>query len=840
MKRLKYAVLGILASGNVGMGWTSNHYISNQTTVISGPDLTGNDYGIVMVNNSDVTNNSAISADTSGIFSNGSNLTNNASIISQQHGIEASDSVVINNTTGTITGETGFLLINSGLKNYGNIIVLNGGMGVNASETSVENYGDISGDAHGFVINQTVGNTKTFYNEGIVNVTGIALNIINYTDAVNNGRLYGQNTGLYSLNNTFLNDSSGEIKSDNMGANIAFSNLVNKGSIQGNKIGIYSEKSSIINENYIQSPLTGVVSNDGVYFENKGKIESLDTGVKITSGSNQYSGHFKNSGIIDSSNNAVLFNGADNVLELSGGSDIKGKIDGGSGENILIVNGNISLNNSEVNNFNKLIVSGDTVIDGVINLNPSVNNDYYTQSFSNVKDLSQISSETHVGKLTVKGTVNIGVDYDNISSETDKTGKIITNSLTMLNGGKVVLINKGGTTDNLITEAQKSGEKDRISIKSIIISNKQQAVNPDFKFSVSSELETLDGWKRDTVSRIENGVTVMDEIYTKESKSSDPPTNQPDPDVKPGQEYGKINSVPRNRVDLDNLNKLDNYVKRVMQTGTADMKPGDHKFSLEYSGTKFNSEFNAKNNYNYDYDVNSNGIAGSFIYKQSENLYAGFALSYSNNDVKYENNDSEDIESVNAGIFGKYTKNNWDLGARLGYGHNYHETAFDWMGLGTADSYYDSNVFKAGFDAVYNKTIFEDRLNLRPGIGIDYTRVYEGKIRTDGMSDISSASGEGFTGILGIGIGNSQNNTLKWNAGINYSYNFTDTFHEERNMSNGYKMEKLHYARDSFDAYIDFDVKVSEKFSIQAGYTYEYNENYENHNIKTGISYILK
>ena len=112
MKRLKYAVLGILASGNVGMGWTSNHYISNQTIVISGPDLTGNDYGIVMVNNSDVTNNSAISADTSGIFSNGSNLTNNASIISQQHGIEASDSVVINNTTGTITGETGFLLIN--------------------------------------------------------------------------------------------------------------------------------------------------------------------------------------------------------------------------------------------------------------------------------------------------------------------------------------------------------------------------------------------------------------------------------------------------------------------------------------------------------------------------------------------------------------------------------------------------------------------------------------------------------------------------------------------------------------------------------------------------------
>ena len=78
------------------------------------------------------------------------------------------------------------------------------------------------------------------------------------------------------------------------------------------------------------------------------------------------------------------------------------------------------------------------------------------------------------------------------------------------------------------------------------------------------------------------------------------------------------------------------------------------------------------------------------------------------------------------------------------------------------------------------------------------------------MSDISSASGEGFSGILGIRIGNSQNNILKWNTGINYNYNFTDIFYEERNVRNGYKIEKLHYAVDSFDVYIDFDIKISE------------------------------
>ena len=66
LKKIKYTVLAILACGNMSMAWTTNYYINNQATTITGPDLTGNDYGIVMVNNSDVTNNSGISASSSG------------------------------------------------------------------------------------------------------------------------------------------------------------------------------------------------------------------------------------------------------------------------------------------------------------------------------------------------------------------------------------------------------------------------------------------------------------------------------------------------------------------------------------------------------------------------------------------------------------------------------------------------------------------------------------------------------------------------------------------------------------------------------------------------------
>ena len=106
------------------------------------------------------------------------------------------------------------------------------------------------------------------------------------------------------------------------------------------------------------------------------------------------------------------------------------------------------------------------------------------------------------------------------------------------------------------------------------------------------------------------------------------------------------------------------------------------------------------------------------------------------------------------------------------------------------------------------------------------------------MSDIESATGKGAVGKIGLSLGNSGKN-FRWKAGIGYEQNFTDTFHKERKMVNGYTMEKLYYGKDTLRANLDMDYKLSDKFSIKSGYEYENNSNYENHKFDIGISYTL-
>lgn len=102
----------ILIGTNVTSAWTTNHYIDNQTTTISGGDLTGEDYGLVIVNRSNVTNESNIISNWSGIVVNDSSI-NNSGSITATYGFESVNSNIVNNAGGTISSETGFLLNDS-------------------------------------------------------------------------------------------------------------------------------------------------------------------------------------------------------------------------------------------------------------------------------------------------------------------------------------------------------------------------------------------------------------------------------------------------------------------------------------------------------------------------------------------------------------------------------------------------------------------------------------------------------------------------------------------------------------------------------------------------------
>lgn len=601
---------------------------------------------------------------------------------------------------------------------------------------------------------------------------------------------------------------------------------------------IDSEDSKVINNGKIKIETdnngSGIYAKNNIETKNFGTIITADNAVKIVSGANQYSGHFLNSGTITARNvngKAVVFDDFDNVAEFQNGTDISGKIDGKDGEDILISSGSVKFD--EVDNFEKLVSSGDSTIRGTINLSPTLLRDtYYTSAFSTSKSImSDLAADSSIGELTIEGTVNIGVDYDGINTETDKTGKIIASGI-KLNGGKIVLQNAGNTTKNIIAEAADSYNNKEIRIKSIIISNKQQAVNPNLQLELTDDLKETGGWISGTVARLENGVTVLDQLYKNIYIDPTDPKNPEFPEIGTPE---KRNPVPRNRVDLDNVNKINQASERFINMEGKDMTVGERRQSIDYIGLK--SDFNSSNKYNYDYNTKTNGLMGTTLHKHTENLYSGFTLAYSNNNVNYSNNDEENIKSFNINIFGRYTKGNFDMDTHIQYGFNRHELKADWLGSGKLDTEYNSHILKSGLLLGYNQKITEN-IKIKPSIGADYLYIKEGTMRTDRLSNIGSTDGKGFIGKVGIELGNTEGK-LRWNTGIGYKVNFVDTFHKERRMENEYIMEELNYSKGTVTANIDTDYKITERFSVKAGYEYEKNDDFENYNIKVGFSYIL-
>ncbi len=849
---------GVIYVKNAGLGFYGNNSDLKNYRQINVTDGTG----IAVENNSVLSNNASlnITGEGTGITGISSNITNQSTgniTVKKGTNISASNSTVKN--YGMLSNEngTGIYGNNSDVENYGTINIENGTGAVVENRSLLVNNAsfDITGEGTGIVgTNSTITNQSTG-NITVKNGTGLHGN----DSYIENYGYFNitEGTGIVLENNSFLRND-GTVNAGGTGVSSAGSVINNLGVINS-KTGITSENSVVLNSGVINAVENGIYASNNVRTVNTGEINGK-TGVIIDSGTEEYSGHFLNTGKISGTDFAIKFSNGDNVLELGNGSQITGKIAGSNGENVLIINGNAKID--EASNFTKLVSYGNSIVTGTINLSPSTNDYYYTEAFGTKKDLHNVSGDSSLGELTVNGTINVGVNYDNIRNETDKTGKIIVDSLNLQNG-KVVLTNGGITTNNIITESGMTAHGNQIRVKSIIISSKQQAVNPDFKFQVSGGMAEKAGWSRETVARLENGVTVLDEVYTNHNRASimlGEPESRPEPmprsieksqlnPIEPNENpflepaqlslaEEKLNSVPRNRIDLDNVNRIDSMSNRFLQMESKNMNVGEQRLSIEYIGTKAGSDFKAENEYNYGYNVDSDGAAGTILNKFSDNLYSGATFGYTNNEVKYSNNDNEKVDSLNINVFGRYEKGNWDFDGHAGYGYNKHTLEADWLGAGIMQSDYDSHVLKTGASLGYNQKLGNSGINLRPNLGLDYVLVSEGTMKTNGMSDIQSTSGTGFVGKAGIDIG-SENGKFAWNAGIGYSQNFTDTFHKDRNMSNGYVMEELHYGKGSFSSNVNIDYKVTDKFTFKTGYEYEKNSNYENHKIQTGISYVL-
>ncbi|MBP9477505.1 MAG: autotransporter outer membrane beta-barrel domain-containing protein [Sebaldella sp.] len=742
--------------------------------------------------------------------------------------------------------------------------------------TSITNNGTISGSIEAVEVGAINGIRSTFVNTGLIEKTAVSAVITNdltvglyNTDATNSstGIIKGTKDAVRAGGGTtFINN--GRIEAGRMGIlSWDNENITNNGTIIATEYGVFTNgdgatvtnnQSGIINSQIgILGGGTGTITNNGTINTTEEGIVGQNTDLIINNGTINVTGttpssivsgirmgnvavgpRIINTGTINSDGYAINMGGPNGVLELGNNTQITGIIHGNNGENIIISKGNINVGQDGSENIHKLVASGNTTITGRIDLDPSANDLYYTDATGSSKSLTNIASDTSIGNLTLKGTINVGVDYDGIVDDTDKTGKIIASSV-ILSGGNVTLVNAGLTEENIVTESGKDAIGDQLRVKSIVISNKQQAVNPDFKFNLSNELSGGANWKSETVSRIENGVTVLDELYTRIDTTPTPdPDPNPDPNPKPDPDPTvKKNAVPRNRVDLDNVNRLDSISGRFLNMESKDMNTGERRQSIEYIGTKGGSKFKADNEYNYDYDVDTDGISGTTLLKLTDNILGGFTLGYTSNDVTYSNNDDEKVNSFNINMFGRYVTGNFDIDGHLGYGFNEHTLNADWLGAGKLESNYNSHVLKGGATVGYNQEIGKG-VKVRPNIGLDYVYVNEGEIYTNGLSNIDGTTGQGVVGKVGLDLGNTEGK-LRWNLGVGYEQNFTDTFHEDRNMSNDYTMEELSYGKGTFKASADVDYRVTDGFALKLGYEYEKNDNYENNNVRAGFSFLL-
>lgn len=644
----------------------------------------------------------------------------------------------------------------------------------------------------------------------------------------------------------------------------------------GGNYKMYADKNSTVINN---GTLTKINNNQiGLYAvgaesaRNNGTIEVIKgIGVKIDEG------NFYNTGTINAvGQTAIEMDDRDSILELGSGTKLRGTTDGLKGEDTLVLSGtgNIDVGNHSIHNFEKLVVTGDITAQGTYHLGVSNGSGYKTSAFGNSKTYNLDDVSGAPGNLNVDGTINVDVNYDNIDSNgTDKTGKIIANTISKTNNGHIILVNGGKSSLNIIDEAKKNNINS-FRIKNIATVSGAQVIDPTL-FETNGDTKAINGWKSITTGDRAgiNGSILLDQRYYKGSLTLQPVTTstQKTPGLKPKQpiqvpqmalvpqktptlqpvtlKNSKI-IIPRNKVDLDSMNRLTKITNDLTSLDFQPLKKGEDKFTVNYLGAKGNGDFKGSKAYNYDYNTTSNGVAIAYMYQLTSDFSIGTGLSYEDSNVKYNgvtlnnnikikaptNHHKENIKTYNSQIFAKYKINNFNLNMGLGYGLSTHDLTTNFVdGMKNGD--YNSRVLKTGLEGSYNYRLVNN-YELVPSLGVDYIHVSEDSYKYDNSAiNLESASSSGFVSTLGLKL-RKKVNKFKWSLGGGYKYSSTASYHDTRKVS-GYplEVEKLHSDKGLIFAGGNIQYDVNNDFSITSGYEHEVNKNYSNDNINIGFTY---
>ncbi len=851
---------------------------SNAQNAKAGTIANGGERGIYVRGGGSSTNKGIVSntgnkgAEIDGI---GSSFVNEGTVSNKGNvGIIAKNGArVINDSTGTIKnlGNSGMVADGSNSESENKNIIENGGMvgmsSVNGGTSTNHQTGTIQNKgSYGMSAD---GSGSSIINEGIIfNKANYGMSATNGANAINKGSGIIKNTEDYGMSAVGTGSS-----------------ILNQGTVSntGDKKMHGKNGASIVNEGTIENITNGQV---GMFLENPEVAKNTGT-INVTDGIGVKANHsnFFNSGTINADGQkAIEMDDTDSILELASGSTLKGNTNGMAGEDTLVLsgNGNVDVGNHSIHNFEKLVVTGDITAKGTYNIGVSDNSGYKTSAFgtSATYDVNDVTGAT--GNLTLDGTINLAVDYDGIgASGTDKTGRVIAQTITKTNNGHIRLVNGGSTTSGIIEEYLKSNHGSNFRVKGLATVSGAQVVDPDL-IETPNLMDTKPGWRSVTIADRtgQNGSLLIDQNYIYSGipmialtpakqvipMSTLTPAKQviPMSTLTPAKQVIPMSTststkqvtknnkskllIPRNKVDYDSINRLTNITSNF--TKVNELKKGDGKLIADYLGTKGASYFRGTKSYNYDYETSSDGMVIGYMEKVSDNLTIGSAFSYEDADVDYKgvkihntyvsapgNHHSEKIKTYNTELFGKYeVTKSLDLNFGIAYGLSHHKLNTNFVS-GMKESDYDSKILKTGIGASYKYPITET-LKIVPSVGVDYFKIIEDDYSYKNSSvKLEDTTSDNFMGTIALDL-IKDIGQIHWSIGGGYHRTSKENLKDKRNVS-GYplEVEEINIDRNSVFLEGDAEYNVTEDFSIRIGYEYETSNNYSNHNIHTGFAY---
>jgi uncharacterized protein with beta-barrel porin domain len=716
--------------------------------------------------------------------------------------------------TGTITSDatvyvTGMEMILSGEDIFSNMT--NSGT-ITATTTSEEeeNYAvGMAADIYGTDIGTEITNTGTITAEGDY-ATGISTSA-----EITDGTLTVTNAGEISV--------SGE----------EVYGIYSYGSIDGDSSIVVSNTGTI--EVSGESGAGVAISGDGEFI-NDGTIEVSGEDVIGVDMSDANTTYVTNSGTIVSDGTAILMNSQDNEIILEGeSSSITGIVDGGDGEDTLVLRDNADID-FEIENISIISVeSGEShILEGTTIVLDTASDPEEGETLTPSEGTTLVIDEGSTVVLNINGE---GETSRLDAATIDIDGEVIISTSFLDSVSRESLVNDEGESEYhyeyVFTGVVEGFEN--ITVDSYVWSASEGSLilyKEDYAdmtessklLAIAEVLENNDG-----NNEFETVLDQLDKINT-EAEYEDA-LDQISGDMYAATPFMALQTTKifeknvKTFINLDTGKDVEQYISIIGAGG-------------DYDG----------NDKSEGFDYQSFGFVGATEKNLSSKNSIGISYGYADTNVDFDDagSSSSDIATAHVGVYHEYQGETWQVATRAAYEFNDAESerTIDYGDLDySMESDYDINVISIGTEL---STVYKTgKWEVKPLAGITYSYIDQGEIKEDGGDvlniNIDSETYNSIRSEVGVRVERetsfgSLNGLVSWNHEFGNVYDDIDATLEGAS-SDSYTIYGLENMEDTYTVGAGVTLGNEEALSYNINYNFTGNSEYTENTVSAGVKY---